>query len=253
MKARITHHGRQYEVDYGSPVDLSISLKGDGGVQAWGVGPARIEPYRLGEQEFRVSAGSPVNFYELQFSPHAHVTHTESLGHIHQKWQSVNRIQPGYRGLAWLHTVAPVPMDEDRVIPEGTLPGEVRDGQVGALVLRTLPNSTEKAGMNYSGCNPPYFMPLAMQEIVEAGIEHLLVDLPSVDRESDGGRVEAHHIFWGLKDEQEDRPKATITELIFVPGTLADGLYWLELHTAPIECDATPSRPLLYPVKPIEG
>ena len=52
-----------------------------------------------------------------------------------------------------------------------------------------------------------------------------LVDLPSVDREVDGGRLEAHHAFWGLPDNP--RHHCTITELVYVPSNAPDGMYLL--------------------------
>jgi hypothetical protein len=41
---------------------------------------------------------------------------------------------------------------------------------------------------------------------------------------------------------------ATITEFIFVPNTVLDGTYFLNLQIAPFENDATPSKPILYKV-----
>lgn len=82
-------------------------------------------------------------------------------------------------------------------------------------------------------------------------IEHLLVDLPSIDRTHDEGRLSAHRIFWGLpagstRYTQAQRPRASVTELIFVPDSIADGRYLLDLQIAPFLSDAAPSRPVLY-------
>ena len=74
-------------------------------------------------------------------------------------------------------------------------------------------------------------------------MRHLLLDLPSVDPEHDGGALAAHKAFWGLPDRP--RHGATITELIAVPDTAEDGLYLLNLQTAALENDASPSRPIL--------
>jgi hypothetical protein len=43
----------------------------------------------------------------------------------------------------------------------------------------------------------------------------------------------------------------TITELIFVENAISDGEYVLDLHVAPIENDASPSRPILYQIKTV--
>jgi hypothetical protein len=81
----------------------------------------------------------------------------------------------------------------------------------------------------------------------DRGIKHLLIDLPSVDRENDGGALAFHHQFWGVPDKLNF--ERTITELIYVPDSVEDGTYLLELQTAPFENDASPSRPILYQIK----
>jgi hypothetical protein len=47
------------------------------------------------------------------------------------------------------------------------------------------------------------------------------------------------------------RMHASITELIVVPENTQDGLYLLNLQFAPIESDASPSRPVIYPLIPV--
>jgi hypothetical protein len=80
--------------------------------------------------------------------------------------------------------------------------------------------------------------------ICENNIKHLLLDLPSVDREEDGGKLLAHHAFWNYP--AAPRKDATITEMIYVREEIKDGLYLLNLQTAPFENDATPSRPVVF-------
>jgi kynurenine formamidase len=120
-----------------------------------------------------------------------------------------------------------------------------------AVVLRTLPNPEAKKQTDYSGTNPPYLEPGGVEWLRSQGVEHLLVDLPSVDREKDGGALAAHKAFWGLPGHP--RPGATITELIYVPPYLPDGRYLLNLQVAAFDNDASPSRPLLFPAKPSGG
>lgn len=86
-----------------------------------------------------------------------------------------------------------------------------------------------------------------MQRLVERGVKHILVDLPSVDREVDGGQLEAHHVFWGLPNDP--RTGCTITELVYVPQNASDGLYLLHLGVAPFMNDASPCRPVLFPLE----
>jgi hypothetical protein len=80
--------------------------------------------------------------------------------------------------------------------------------------------------------------------LADKDVEHLLIDLPSVDKEKDGGELLAHRAFWNFEGKM--RKQATITELIYVPNNIKDGTYFLNLQVAPFENDASPSRPVLY-------
>ena len=75
-------------------------------------------------------------------------------------------------------------------------------------------------------------------------INHLLTDLPSVDREEDGGKLLAHKAFW--KYPEDIRRSATITELVYVPDVVTDGLYLLNVQITSLEVDASPSKPVIY-------
>jgi len=89
--------------------------------------------------------------------------------------------------------------------------------------------------------------------LVGRGVQHLVVDVPSIDRAHDEGRLIAHRLFFGLPRgavqlAAATRPAATITELAFIPDALADGAYLLELQVPALAGDAVPSRPRLYAV-----
>jgi arylformamidase len=118
-------------------------------------------------------------------------------------------------------------------------------------VVRTLPNPPAKRHRDYSGQNAPYLSRPAAQLLVERGIEHLVIDLPSIDREHDEGRLTAHRIFFGIPPgatqlKSVARAQATVTELAYVPDCVRDGPYLLELQVPALSGDAVPSRPLLY-------
>jgi kynurenine formamidase len=119
--------------------------------------------------------------------------------------------------------------------------------QTEALIIRTLPNQLDKKHKNYSSSNPPYIELEAIEILNQAGVEHLLIDLPSVDREQDGGALAFHHAFWQVPENPQFHK--TITEFIYVSDEIADGNYILNLQTAPFENDATPSRPVLFGVE----
>jgi kynurenine formamidase len=135
----------------------------------------------------------------------------------------------------------------DRVIFRTQLEDLWDESAPKAFIIRTLPNDDLKKRNTYSGANPPYLHHEAMAFLVEKGIEHLLLDLPSVDREEDGGALLAHRAFWQYPEAV--RTHCTITEMIYVPNELKDGLYLLNLQTASFDLDVSPSKPVLYKCK----
>ncbi|HNM24171.1 MAG TPA: cyclase family protein, partial [Saprospiraceae bacterium] len=135
----------------------------------------------------------------------------------------------------------------DRVIFKDQIEAVLSPEEAEAFVLRTLPNDDRKLTLQYSGANPPYLHHEAAAYLAACGVKHLLLDLPSVDREEDGGQLLAHRAFWRYPEAV--RSDCTITELIFAPQELADGYYLLNLQTAGFELDASPSRPVLYAVQ----
>lgn len=245
MIASVQHGDLSYQIDLSKPLDISIALKhGQGSVNAWYQPPPSIQPVKDSDFIGSVAHGAPVNFNEVTFNPHSHVTHTECLGHITEEVFSVNKKLKTYFVWAEVVSVTPEKVGEDLVVSTKVLKAARRHQGASALIVRTLPNTKTKRTMDYSHKNPPYLSKEAMDYIVSEGIEHLLVDLPSVDKEKDEGRLEAHKAFWGIP--QNPRKSATITEFVFVSDTINDGLYWLNLQVAPFENDAAPSRPVLF-------
>ncbi len=241
----IHYNNENYSVDLSKPLDISIPLRGNApNVNAWYLDPPRIEPHTEGEFVGKVSEGASTNFNNIFFNPHAHGTHTECVGHITKEFHSVNNTLPYYFFLAELVTVAPEKHHEDFVITKKQLQNTLGTKKREAIVIRTLPNSKRKLSRQYSNTNPPYLLEEAAQFLVDKEISHLLIDLPSVDKEKDAGALLAHKAFWGFSGKL--RKKATITEFIFVANTIADGTYFLNLQIAPFENDASPSRPVLY-------
>jgi hypothetical protein len=127
---------------------------------------------------------------------------------------------------------------------------------VRAFVIRTLPNEMKKRRHDYTGENPAYLTREAAEWLVEKKVEHLVVDLPSIDRAHDEGHLTAHRIFFGLPADARElskvqRPQCTVTELAYVPDTAPDGVYLLEIQAPALGGDAVPSRPLLYTLRPL--
>ncbi len=249
LKINLQYDGVNYETDLHIGEDLSIPLEaGPGHVTAWYVDPIRIEPVKMGEWTGEVRHGASVNFRNIFFNPHGHGTHTESVGHITPEIHSVNKSLHQYFYFAEVISV-PLQLDkDDELITKKEIENRIQYF-TDALIIRTVPNSEDKLVKQYSNSNPPYLEEAAAVYLREHNIKHLLLDLPSVDREQDGGKLLAHHAFWNYPNAT--RFDATITEMIFVKDSIQDGLYLLNLQTAPFENDASPSRPVLFRLKKI--
>ena len=152
--------------------------------------------------------------------------------------------------MAEVISLQPEVQGDDLIITKAQIASALSDKQVEAIIIRTLPNEASKQSKNYSHSNPPYLHHEAAAFIRESGIDHLLIDMPSVDKEKDEGLLLAHKAFWNVTDvnslNSDARHNATITEMVFVPDTVADGTYLLNLQIASFENDASPSKPVLY-------
>ncbi len=230
-------------------IDISISMGGENAdTKAWYVNSPVIEPVRTTEFTGSVAEGGSVNFRNISFNPHGNGTHTECLGHITKEVYSINEHLKEFVFEALLVTLQPVETDNgDFVITRQELEKATNSTSIKSLIIRTLPNGSDKLLFDYSSTNPPYIDVDCINLLDSMGVEHLLIDLPSVDKELDNGVLAMHHAFWQIPNNPQYHK--TITELIFVPNHVIDGHYILSLHVAPFENDASPSRPILYPIK----
>jgi len=258
----------ELKLDSFAPIDLSIPLRFNGPQpNAWGVEPATSLPVEAGDLVGDTRLGGSVNFEQYTFIPHCSGTHTECVGHITHDRISIRECLKDVLIPSRLVTVEPEPginlsYPGDRVITRkalaalepfgsGNLRSAARDPQNEALILRTLPNGDWKQTAEYGENNiPAYFAADAMDLIIALGVKHLLVDLPSIDRIFDDGRLENHRKFWNVEPgshgtNPESRINSTISELIYVPDSVKDGEYLLNLQIAPFESDCSPSRPIL--------
>ncbi|SKB59648.1 Kynurenine formamidase [Salegentibacter holothuriorum] len=245
MKTSIELNKKTYQTDLSKPLDISIGLRGDEkNPIAWYLDAPKINPVKDGDFIGKVSEGASVNFNDIQFNPHAHGTHTECVGHISREFYSINQTLKTFFFLSKLISVEPEIRGEDKVISEAVLKEKIQPNETEALIIRTLPNFREKQTKKYSHTNWPYLSEEAAIYLRNCGIKHLLIDLPSVDKEKDGGKLLAHKAFWDYP--KKTRFDATITELVYVPNSIEDANYLLNLQIASFENDASPSKPVLY-------
>jgi len=247
LNGQIRIDARKYAVCFSHAIDISIPIRGTGeGVLAFGAGHPQISALEVGSYVGDVRRGGSCNCSTVSITPHCHGTHTESMGHITSEPIFVTEVLPATFFVAQLITIMPqLTPGADRIITrEAVQRAFSLSMSSNALIIRTLPNSDKKLSMNYTGTNPPYLDFAAAVFIAEKGIQHLLVDTPSLDREDDGGKLAAHRSFWS-----KGRERCTVTELVYIREEIVDGFYLLDLQVAPILSDAAPSRPMLFPIE----
>lgn len=262
--------GRRFAADLSDPLSLAMPLDFDG-VQPnhFGAPPAHARPLEDGAFVGDVRAGGSVNCEVLALVPHCNGTHTECVGHLTSDRIAVHEVLRGGLFIARLLSVRAEPAAAAGETPDPDAgPGEpvitaralraalaAFPGDAEALVIRTLPNDAGKLSRRYRGEAPAaYLSPEAAAAIVAAGVRHLVVDLPSIDRAHDRGRLVAHRTFFGLAGDSRrahdaTRREATVTELAWIAPTVRDGWYLLDLQLPAFMSDAAPSRPILYPAR----
>lgn len=267
----LTVGGVRYSADLSDPLSLAMPLDFDG-VQPNHFGAPRAHAAPLTAPGFTgdVRAGGSVNCETLSLVPHCNGTHTECVGHLTSDRIPVHDVLKGGLYLARLVSVRPEPasaaldaLDADTRPDEHLITARVLEaalarlpGESAALVVRTLPNDAGKLARRYEGEAPaPYFTHAAATLLAQAQVRHLIVDLPSLDRAHDHGRLAAHRAYWGLppggtRAHDATRGDCTITELAWIAPTVRDGWYLLDLQVPALMSDAAPSRPLLYPTRP---
>ncbi|BDS10825.1 cyclase family protein [Aureispira anguillae] len=248
MKATIYYKNSNYNINLLKPLDLTLPIQSRiDAASAWYCPPSEISPVITEHFVGSVQQGGSVNFNNIVFNPHGNGTHTECVGHIAKEFYSINKLLDQFFFLAQLVSITPFSLGEDLVITLEQIQAVFeKSPSPQAFIVRTLPNSASKQQQQYTNTNPPFVEPQAMNWLYEQGVRHFLIDTPSVDKEVDDGVLAAHHAFWNYPSNP--RLDATITELIYVPDTIKDAIYFLNLQVAAFENDATPSKPTLYAI-----
>ncbi|WP_282085343.1 cyclase family protein [Aquimarina algiphila] len=247
MITTIEHNKTSYTIDLSKPLDISIPLRASKeNINAWYIDEPKIEPVTNGDWIGKVSKGASTNFNTITFNPHSHGTHTECVGHITTEFHSINQALQHFFYIVEVISVTPKKQEEDYVITKDCIKNMITSSTSEALIIRTIPNVKDKQNRQYSNTNWPYLTKEAAAYISKLNIEHLLIDLPSVDKEKDDGKLLAHKAFWNYPSAP--RYHATITEMIYVNDIISDGLYILNLQIASFENDASPSKPILYKI-----
>ena len=263
MKALIDTGGKKIEVDFSKGMDISIPLYFNGEQpNTYGVDKATSSAYQDGQFIGDTRKGGPCNFETYSFTAHCNGTHTECIGHITNerisilsslKEEMIPSTLVSVTPKSTIENYTPALNKEDLVITKEDLKIQLKGVNIEflkAIIIRTLPNYEEKKSIDYLKETPAFLSIDAMEYLVSLKVEHLLVDTPSVDRLFDDGHLSAHNIFWETKGKELNptTQNKTITEMIFVPSSVEDGSYLLNLQIPAFVSDAAPSRPIIYKI-----
>lgn len=252
MNIQLTFNKKKYSANLSAPLDISLPLReGKNNPNCYWAEPVKFETISSGNFIGSVKAGGNVNYQKLTFAPHGNGTHTECFGHLSADDNAtINRSLTHFHFMAEVISVLPEKLSNgDSLITLKQVLEKIKHPQAEAIIIRTLPNTDSKKIQQYSGTNPPYLEAAVTEYLAKNGVNHLLVDLPSVDREVDEGKLLAHKAFWDFTHKV--RTHSTITELIFIDNSIPDDLYLLNLQIASLEMDAGPSKPVLYKLEEV--
>lgn len=250
------------KIDLSDPLKISIEIDFNGSQpNTYDVDKANAEAYKSGSFVGDIRKGGSCNFESYSIIPHCNGTHTECCGHITYDRIYVNQLFSLILFKAYLITVDPVKYESqinesynpdllrgDFIITSVMIP---ENFSADGLIIRTTPNDKSKLNRRYSDTGFPFFTNEAMKKIVSLGIKHLLVDMPSVDRMFDEGKLSNHHIYWDVNKNNEVNDKVskkTISEMIYVDDFIEDGYYYCSIQIPDWKGDAAPSRIFLYKI-----
>jgi kynurenine formamidase len=242
--------GRDVQVNFSAGTSIAITAQPNGPQPAFfSAAPMSAHALQLGDFNGNVSQGGSCNVQELYWAPHCHGTHTECVGHILAEPVHVLETIDTRPCLARLISLE-CPADSGEIGLDSlraALPNGVEI--FSALIIRTLPNLAAKQSRNYD-LEPgyPVFSIEATAWLAASNLQHLLLDTPSLDSASNAS-LSNHRTWWCLDDDSKAARRRSVTEMIYVPDELADGDYWLHLELAPLQSDAVPSRPVIYPIR----
>ncbi len=264
-----------FALDSDAGIDISIPVDfGQSQPNVFNAPNATSVPYQDTGFIGDTRQGGSCNVEEIRIIPHCNGTHTECVGHITKERicvldqlqsalipcvvASVSPVAAADTAETALGALAPESLVVTRQELEKHLKNAPREFRE-CIVVRTFPNHKSKSTQRYGTSGAAFFSRAAIQALLDHDVQHLITDLPSIDP-LDDQTMPAHHLFWGMDPDArsglgpstEIAPSnKTITELVYVPDTIEDGIYVIDLQIAPFRSDAAPSRPILYPIQAI--
>ena len=266
---KIEHNNKIYTIDTKNAIDISIPYNFNGKQpNFYGVNKGTLKPLETNDTFWSVEKGASCNVPEISMNIHCTGTHTEYVGHLLKNHGDIGNILLHPFLSSILISVESTDFvqchdyyhcniqNNEKVVTKDAIKTKLKKWEKykpSTLIIRTMPNNDHKKSLKYDRFYPTFLTNNALQYIVKNNIKHLIVDLPSVDRMNDNGILGNHRIFWGngINPNGNINPnsKKTITELAYIPNSVIDGFYFVNIQIPHFACDAAPSRPLLF--KPI--
>jgi len=237
------------------------------------VPPGVSVPYQSGTWIGSTKQGGSCNFRTVTITPHCNGTHTECIGHIVNNEIFLPDILqiPIFTSLLitvpfrvyenrYQDSYLPKLENGDKIITQNDLENTIKPKlkaiqlhNIEGIILRTYPNPETKKNQNYNAEPAPFFTNDAIKYLTELGFKHLIVDLPSLDKAYDEGLLSNHHIFWKQPIKKYDLDAEanihkTITELVYIPNEIADGIYETFLGFPTWKEEAVPSSVWIKPL-----
>ena len=255
MLITLNHFNERVEIDLKRSVDLSISNAFNKKNPSFFNSKNPKVKYPISNEFIgNISKGGKCNVPNVSLDIHCTGTHTECKNHITNSNEFINDVCPKHFIPSTIISIKPVIAklskdkyhvkygEQDSIITEQELSKNIntKSKYLESLIIRTLPNESDKLIRNYDLNPVAFFSNDAIKYILNLGVKHLLVDLPSIDRGNDHGLLGNHHLFF-------EKGK-TISELLFIPNKIEDGVGFLQIQIPNWSLDAAPSRPIFCPV-----
>lgn len=181
---------------------------------------------------------------QIIFTPHANCTHLETARHVSPDGQTPMEVQMELANTPLLTCLVLNAIIQDNSI-HSYEPVNNNGKQIHAILLKTgwLADKFTAGQFDLNGSNPPSIAVELIDFLFDTfpDLKILMADLPTIDPESDGGRLLAHRRFFA-------RHGLGIVEMVNTGSNVIPGLYLLSLNMCIFESDASPCSPFIYPL-----
>jgi kynurenine formamidase len=251
----------------GEPLRVSREVLFKGGTEA--PNAFHLTPISSRTVEFEgqfigdVRRGGSCNVDTLSYVPHG-LTHLETSAHILNPDTNPPTVKdiPAEKlsGMALLIDLSERGEEAGQKIPWEAVQAKLERNTlpISMLAIKTvsslLPQDYDFSGKDFLCLSPVAAKGIHDYKAAGSRIDCLILDLPSIDRESDGGKLLAHRGFFGLPDtgfDGVDTEKRALVELAIFSG-LKEGYYYVTITPPLLETNAVSTGIIFRPMTELE-